>query len=242
MKTHLDENEEGLELVSRRAAEVGKFPFFLETQDAELDKAANGGLFVASSSRLDLKDGQAAELKFYYSDGNSIKIEKAFVFTGGVYNFDVQISVWKEGRKVEPRIIWGPGIGNPVVTSRRQQFGIGSGVAVLAANRVYRINDRKYRPEASSFNFANWAAYEGNYMTALFCHSAPPRNGPIPAGSHRRKKRGILSLRERSAKGLYRPKGLRPSPRVWARSQKGHEFRFLRFDHGDPSHLNQGHP
>ena len=168
LKTHLDESKEGLELVSRRAAEVGKFPFFLETQDAELDKTANGGLFLPSVVRLDLRDGQKGELKFYYSDGNSVKIEKAFIFTGGAYDFDVRISVWKEGREVEPRVIWGPGIGNPVVASKRQQFGVGSGVAVLAANRVYRINDRKYRPEASAFNFADWAAYEDKYMTALF--------------------------------------------------------------------------
>jgi YidC/Oxa1 family membrane protein insertase len=175
LKTHLDENKEGLELVSRRGAEVGKFPFFLETQDAELDKTANGGLFLPSTARLDLRDGQTGELKFYYSDGNSVKIEKAFIFSGGGYDFEVRISVWKEGRQVEPRVIWGPGIGNPVVTSKRQQFGVGSGVAVLAANRVYRVNDRKYRPEASAFNFANWAAYEDNYMTALFI--TPPQQG-----------------------------------------------------------------
>jgi len=175
LKTQLDEDKDGLELVSRRAAEVGKFPFSLETQDAELDKTANGGLFLPSATRLDLRDGQTGELKFYYSDGNSVKIEKVFVFTGGVYDFDVRISVWKDGRKVEPRVIWGPGIGNPVVTTKRQQFGAGSGVAVLAANRVYRVNDRKYRPEASAFNFANWAAYEDNYMTALFI--TPPQQG-----------------------------------------------------------------
>jgi len=175
LKTHLDEDKDGLDLVSRRAAEVGKFPFSLETQDAELDKTANGGLFLPSVTRVDLRDGQTGELKFYYSDGNSVKIEKVFVFTGGAYDFDVRISVWKDGRKVEPRIIWGPGIGNPVVTSKRQQFGVGSGVAVLAANRVYRVNDGKYRPEASAFNFANWAAYEDNYMAALFITS--PQQG-----------------------------------------------------------------
>jgi YidC/Oxa1 family membrane protein insertase len=175
LKAHLDENKEGLELVSRHAAEAGRFPFFLETQDADLDKTANGGLFVPSTTRLELKDGQAGELKFTYSDGKSVKVEKTFVFTGGVYDFDVRIEVEKDGRKIEPRVLWGPGIGNPVVISKRQQFGVGSGIAVLAANRVYRINERKYRPEASAFNFANWAAYEDNYMTALFV--TPPQQG-----------------------------------------------------------------
>jgi len=168
LKAHRDENKEELELVPRRAAEVGKFPFFLETQDGELDKTANGVLFIPSTSGLNLADGQSGELKFSYSDGNNVKIEKAFIFTGGTYDFDVRVSVWKEGRSVEPRVIWGPGIGNTVVSSKRQQFSVGSGVAVLAAKRVYRINERKYKPEASAFNFADWAAYEDNYMTALF--------------------------------------------------------------------------
>lgn len=175
LKTYLDESKEGLELVSRGAAEARKFPFSLETQDVELDKTANGVLFIPSVTRLNLRDGQTGELKFYYSDGNSVKIEKVFVFTGGAYDFDIRISVLKDGRNVEPRVIWGPGIGNPVFTTKRQQFGTGSGVAVLAANRVYRVNDRKYRPEASAFNFANWAAYEDNYMTALFI--TPPQQG-----------------------------------------------------------------
>ena len=175
LKSHLDENKDGLELVSRRAAEVGKFPFSLETQDVDLDQTANGSLFLPSVTRLNLKDGQTGELKFYYSDGNSVKREKVFVFTGGAYNFDIRISVLKDGRNVEPRVIWGPGIGNPVFTTKRQQFGTGSGVAVLVANRVYRVNDRRYRPEANAFNFANWAAYEDNYMAALFV--TPPQLG-----------------------------------------------------------------
>ncbi|MGB7294878.1 MAG: membrane protein insertase YidC [Candidatus Aminicenantales bacterium] len=175
LKAHLNEQREELELVSRRAEEAGKYPFFLDTQDAELDKVVNGGLFVPSISRISLGDGETGELKFYYSYGNNVKIEKLFVFTGGTYHFDVLISVWKDGSKVEPRIIWGPGIGDPVVTSKRDQFGGGSGVAVLAADRVYRINERKYRPEASAFNFASWAAFEDNYMAALFI--MPPHQG-----------------------------------------------------------------
>jgi YidC/Oxa1 family membrane protein insertase len=168
LKEHLNEQKEGLDLVSRRAEEVGRYPFFLDTQDAELDKTANSGLYVPSVFRLSLGDGETGELKFSYSDGNNIKIEKLFVFTGGSYHFDVQINVWKDARKVEPRLIWGPGIGDPVVTTKRQQFGGGSGMAVLAADKVYRVNERRYKPEANAFNFANWAAFEDNYMTALF--------------------------------------------------------------------------
>ncbi len=168
LKTHRDENGEDLELVSGRAVQAGKYPFSLETQDADLDLAANDSLYVPSVLRLNLRDGEKGEVKFYYSDGNTIIIEKIFVFAGGTYAFDVRMSVWKDGREVEPRLLWGPGIGNPLPSDKRHQFGGGSGVAVLAANRVYRLDERKVKPETSAVNFADWAAYEDNYMAALF--------------------------------------------------------------------------
>ncbi len=168
LKKHMNDQKEELELVSSRAREIGRYPFFLQTQDAELDRALNDSLFVTSASRLTLRDGEKGGVKFEYSDKNTVKIEKVFVFYGGTYDFDVRVNLWKDGKKIEPRMIWGPGIGDPVVLEKKQQFGGGSGVAVFAANKVYRINERKYSSEASAFNFANWAAYEDNYMAALF--------------------------------------------------------------------------
>jgi YidC/Oxa1 family membrane protein insertase len=168
LKRHLNERKEELDLVSPRAAQTGRYPFFLETQDDALDEVANGMLYQASSLRLEIQDGDRGVLKFDYSDGNTIRIEKTLVFYGGGYDLDVQVAVWKDGRPVEPRVIWGPGIGEPVISVGRQQFGGGSGVAIMAANKVYRVAERKYKPETSAFNFAVWAAYEDNYMTALF--------------------------------------------------------------------------
>ncbi len=175
LKTHKDENGEDLELVSGRTSQAGKYPFFLETQDADLDRVANNSLYLPSVSRLSLRDDEAGEVKFYYSDGNTIKIEKVFVFRGGRYAFDVQMSVWKDGREVEPRLIWGPGIGNQVFSDKRQQFGGGRGVAVLVANKIYRLDERKFKPETNAVNFIDWAAYEDNYMVALFL--TPPQQG-----------------------------------------------------------------
>jgi YidC/Oxa1 family membrane protein insertase len=168
LKAHRGEGEEDLELVSPLAAESGKYPFFLQTDDAELDRALNAALFRVSPLRLELREGVSGELKFDYSDGNTIKVEKTLVFTGGSYDFATRVDLYQGGRKIEPRVIWGPGIGVPAVVAKGQQFGGATGVAVLTANRVYRVNERKYRPEASAFNFVDWAAYEDNYMTALF--------------------------------------------------------------------------
>lgn len=168
LKIHRGPAEEELELVSPRAAEAGKYPLFLQTDDPAFDGAVNTALFRVNPLRLVLRDGEKGELKFEYSDGNTIRIEKTFLFTGGAYNFDIRLEAWKDGRKLDPRILWGPGIGDPEVAVKSQQFGGGSGIAVLTANRVYRVNERKYRPETAAFNFIDWAAYEDNYMTALF--------------------------------------------------------------------------
>ncbi len=175
LKVHRGAEEEELELVSPFAAEAGKYPFFIQTDDPELDGLANGALFQVTPLRLELREGEKGELKFDYSDGNTIRIEKAFIFTGGTYDFDLRLNVWKSGRKVESRILWGPGLGVPEVAAKSQQFGGGSGVAVLSANRVYRVSERKYKAEAAGFNFVDWAAYEDNYMTALFL--TPPQKG-----------------------------------------------------------------
>jgi YidC/Oxa1 family membrane protein insertase len=172
LKEHRNEQKEELELVSSRGSEIGRYPFFLETQDADLDKVVNESLFVASTSHLTLRDGERGEIKLDYSDGNNVIIDKTFVFYGGKYDFDVRINLWKDGKKVEPRLIWGPGIGNALILGKRQQFGGGSGVAVLAADKVYRVDERKYKSEASAFNFVNWAAYEDNYMAAIFVTAA----------------------------------------------------------------------
>jgi YidC/Oxa1 family membrane protein insertase len=179
LKRHKDEDGEDLELVSGRAVQAGKYPFFLETQDADLDRVANGSLYLPSVLRLSLREGEKGEAKFYYSDGNTIRIEKVFVFTGGSYSFDVQINVWKDGREVEPWLVWGPGIGNPALSDKRQQFGGGRGVAVLAANRIYRLAERKFKPEANAVNFIDWAAYEDNYMAALFLTQAQRGNARL---------------------------------------------------------------
>ena len=50
----------------------------------------------------------------------------------------------------------------------KQRFSSSTGAAVLAAGKVLRMDERKYKPEVSRYSFADWAAYEENYFTALF--------------------------------------------------------------------------
>lgn len=168
LKRYKNEKKEDLELVSLRAAEAQKFPFSLEAEDQELTVQVNSALFNSSSSHMELRNGEKGEIQFDYSDGKTIKAVKIFRFQDGAYDFETEIRVWKEGKPVAVRLLWGPGIGDPSEEEIKQRIGFSGGVAVFASNKVFRQSERKYKPEASAFNFVTWAAYEDNYFAALF--------------------------------------------------------------------------
>ena len=171
LKKHRSVNRDPLELVSPRAAEIGRFPFSLDAGEAGPD--VNRALFRTSVARLDLKDGEKGELRFEYAEGKT-KVEKTFVFYGGRYDFDIQTALWVDGKKVDHRLIWGPGLSEPGLVEKKAQFGAGTGIAVLTGDKVYRVSEAKYAPEKSAYNFASWAAYEDNYMTAMFLFTGAP--------------------------------------------------------------------
>lgn len=175
LKKHQDEKGGALEMVSSLAAESGLYPFYIMTEDRALDTQVNGNLFLSSVLSIALEDGQRKSVKYEYSDGKSVKAEKILTFEGGRYDFGVEVNLWKNGQKVEPRLLWGPGIGNPEFAVKRQQYGGASGLAVLVANKVYRVDEKKYKPEQAAFNFLSWAAYEDNYTAVIFI--TPPLKG-----------------------------------------------------------------
>jgi YidC/Oxa1 family membrane protein insertase len=168
LKKHKNDKKEDLELVPQRALETGKFPFALWTEDAALADAANAAFFKTTAGATSLQDGQKAEVRFEYSDGKNLKVEKTFVLTGGTYDVGIEVHAWKSGLEVEPGLLWGPGIGNPSPAEMKLRFSSSTGAAVLVSDKVFRVDERKYKPEKSSFNFADWAAYEENYFAALF--------------------------------------------------------------------------
>ena len=171
LKKHKDENKEDLELISIHSAEMNKYPFLLSTEDPSFDNIINNSLYKSSKYKLELKEGQRGEMRFDYADEKGTRVEKIFTFEGGKYEFDIQINVWKNGQRVEPRLAWGPGFGNPSPEAQKQRFGSGSGIAVYSAGKVFRHQERKYNPEKNFYNFVNWVAYEDNYFTVLFLTS-----------------------------------------------------------------------
>jgi YidC/Oxa1 family membrane protein insertase len=128
----------------------------------------NSAFFETSRTSLVLKDGQKDEVRFAYSDGKSVRAEKVFRFTGGTYQMEIELHVSKNGQDIVPSLLWGPGIGNPSPAEMKQRFTASTGAAVYSGGKVYRMDERKYKPETSAYNFVDWAAYEENYFAALF--------------------------------------------------------------------------
>jgi len=168
LKKHKDEKNEALEIVPSLSGETARYPFMVKTDDPAADAVLNTALFKFSGSNISLMDGEMGKVTFEYSDGKGLRMEKAFAFSGGSYDFGLEIQLWKNGQKLEPRLVWGPGIGDNLLVQKRQAYGGGSGSAVLVANKVFRMSERKYRADQSAFSYVDWAAYEDNYTAALF--------------------------------------------------------------------------
>lgn len=177
LRAHKNEKKEDLELVSAFAKETGIYPFALldessEAANADLSgiklNAYNSPFYKTFVPALDLKDGQKGEVRFQYSDGKGIEVEKVLTFFGGRYDLEIAVNIRRNGQRVEPHLLWGPGIGNPTAMELKNRFVGGNGVTVLASGNLYRVDELKYKPEQSAFNFVNWAAYDENYFTALF--------------------------------------------------------------------------
>ena len=168
LKKQTNDKKEPLDIVPAQAQDIGQYPFSLGGEDRALSGALNAAFYEASKTGLVLKDGQKDEVRFVYSDGKSLRAEKVFRFTGGTYQVEIELRVFKNGQEIVPSLLWGPGIGNPSPAEIKKRFTASTGAAVYSGGKVYRMDERKYKPETSAYNFVDWAAYEENYFTALF--------------------------------------------------------------------------
>jgi YidC/Oxa1 family membrane protein insertase len=171
LKAYKDATGEYLELISVLSDEIKKYPFHLDTGEPEFDRLINSALFTFSSHSLELGEGQRGEIHFEYADERGTRVQKIFSFVEGTYDFDVHIQVWKNGQEIDPRILWGPGFSNIPPEEQRKRFGGAPGIAVYSGDKVYRHEERKFKPEQNFYNFVSWAAYEDNYFAALFLTS-----------------------------------------------------------------------
>ncbi|MBN1223317.1 MAG: membrane protein insertase YidC, partial [Candidatus Aminicenantes bacterium] len=174
LKEHKDFEGEDIELVSIQAKDRDLYPFSLNTEDPSFDRVLNHSFFKSTQQKLELTQGREGSIVFQFANEEGTKVEKIFTFRDGRYDFDFRVKVWKAGQEIEPNLLWGPSIGNPTLEEQKKRFGGGRGVAAYSGDKVFHVDENKYKPEQSVFSFIQWAGYEDQYFTALFLTS--PQN------------------------------------------------------------------
>jgi YidC/Oxa1 family membrane protein insertase len=169
-----DDQGEQMELVFPGTVDTNRYPFSLALDDPELAGRLNAANYAAPRKSFKLGDGQMGQVRFEYADGQGAKVEKVFTIQGGRYDFGVAINVTKGGKKIEPRVLWGPGLGVPLTPEElKKRFASALGLAVYASGKVFRMDERRFNPQLSAYNFVDWSAYENNYFTALLINPGP---------------------------------------------------------------------
>ncbi len=168
LNRYLDEKNQGLEVVSSLAPLLNTYPLSIRIEDKAIEALVNQALYGVSEESLLLADGEKGSLKFYFSDGKNILITKTFTFTGGTYDFEAEIFIYKDGQPIDFLILWGPGIGYHPLPGEKQVKMSSAGAAFYWPPKVIRVAERKLKEERIEYNSLLWAAYEDNYTAALF--------------------------------------------------------------------------
>lgn len=174
LKQHTDSEGGDMELVSEESRQLGRYPFAVRTDDPEFDLVLNGALYKPSRQRLDLLGGETQELRFEYADGSGNRIQKVITFRGEGYDIDLQVNLWKNGQAIEPFLVWGPQFGNLKAATKSSRMSASPGISVLSGPKVWRHDERKFKPEENTYNFVSWASYDDQFFMALLF--ASPQN------------------------------------------------------------------
>ena len=90
--------------------EGGRYPLSVDLDDRVLTDELNNALYVVERERLAGGDPSGGErIKFTWSDGRGIVVEKIFDFRKGEYLVDVWLEVTDRGRRLPARLTLGPG-------------------------------------------------------------------------------------------------------------------------------------
>jgi YidC/Oxa1 family membrane protein insertase len=166
LKQHKDEDGNPMELVTQTALDISYHPFSIMDSENGLEAPANQALFQTKTQNLNFRQADSATVNFVFSDSSGNRISKTFTFHPDSYAIEIQIETWSGGRKTSPMVVWGPSIVNDV-QSEDKRFGQEDGAAIFSADNVNRIKEKDYEGDTGSYNFVQWAAYEGQYFTAL---------------------------------------------------------------------------
>ena len=183
LKKHLDEDKQPLELVPWRAETLGVHPFAL-LEDASgavptIDFAAiqadplNASLLRASGRRSGPQGRREGRDPFPLLGRQGPRGREDL----HLHRRDATISrppsaSCAAASRSRPRVLWGPGIGNPTAEELKKSFGAGGGMTALAGQeRLPGRRGASIKPEQSLLNFAGL----GGLRRQLFLRPVPAR-------------------------------------------------------------------
>ena len=134
-------------------------PFSLRLDDAGKTARLNSALFITASTGSVNARSAPVTLAFEYQDAAGIHARKQFAFKPNSYEVTVTIDLTEDGRRVNPFVQWGPGLGDVLASGGRSMF-----VSVRKSEALFSIDGDVERIQAA--NLATTPAYQGNYEFA----------------------------------------------------------------------------
>jgi len=159
-----DEKGRPLELVNQAAAEKYGYPLSLWTYDENLRNKLNSALYVVTSSG----SSAPAEIRFEYSDGDGVSVQKTFKFDHS-YVVGVQTAVEVKGSEVTAFPMWPSGFGDELTASA---FAA-SQISFQFDSKVERLAVKKINGGGTLPGPFHWAGVSDQYFAAVFVPQDP---------------------------------------------------------------------
>lgn len=189
LKKYTDEGDppHTLDLVNADLArQTSSWPLSLQFADAQLESAANQGLYVVKASSADGPENPdstlaaPAQIEFRWSDGQlevtkTLKFERSYILT-------LETSVRQKGRLIDHKVAWRGGFGDVTAFRATVQtlvfYARDSSVTTLTTKNAGAPNQRSAPADVpGAFNAAG---IEDLYFAAAFLPPEPPPGQPVP--------------------------------------------------------------
>jgi YidC/Oxa1 family membrane protein insertase len=166
LKNYLDAAGQPLELIPVDLTGEHLHPFSLELDDPALTKLLATALFKPSAERVKA-NGPAgdATLVFDYRDAAGLSARKEFVFRAKAEPYVIRFSavVERDGRALNPNVLWGPAIGSGTNTSGSRYYTPPRAV-FFADGKVSRLAADKLAEQPMHQGTLPFAGVEDHYF------------------------------------------------------------------------------
>ncbi len=152
-----------------RFEEPATLPLSLDLDDISLSDVINQARFVVTRETLDPEGarGRGEKVTFEWSDGRGLQVTKVFSFREREYLVDVDIEVLDRGRRLESRLVVGPGFGAQEVATGRSNYYYDGQAIWNVAGQVTRNKRGKLDDENGFSGPLRWAGLDDQYFAVL---------------------------------------------------------------------------